>query len=92
VEESFELGKGFGLDQCQARLYTAILRHAVQVMAALAICAVTAAQLKARTDGQAAPPPGTITLVPPTRTPGTQLRPGQLTIGRCRTTWVPQLM
>jgi len=57
VEESFELGKGcFGLDQCQARLYTAILRHTVLVMAALAICAVTAAQLKDRTDAQAAPP------------------------------------
>jgi hypothetical protein len=57
VEESFELAKGcFGLDQCQARLYTAILRHAVLVMAALAICAVTAAQLKGRTDAQAPPP------------------------------------
>ena len=33
----------FGLDQCQARLYTAILRHLVLVMAALAVCAVTAA-------------------------------------------------
>ena len=55
VEESFELGKGcFGLDQCQARLYTAILRHIVLVMAALAICAVTAAQLRDRTDTQAA--------------------------------------
>jgi SRSO17 transposase len=58
VEESFELGKGcFGLDQCQARLYTAILRHTVLVMAALAVCAVTAAQLRDRTDTQA-PPPG----------------------------------
>ena len=57
VEESFELGKGcFGLDQCQARLYTAILRHIVLVMAALAICAVTAAQLRDRTDAQAPPP------------------------------------
>jgi hypothetical protein len=38
VEESLELGRGcFGLDQCQARLYTAILRHAVLVMADLAI-------------------------------------------------------
>ncbi|HEX3960933.1 MAG TPA: IS701 family transposase [Trebonia sp.] len=46
VEETFELGKGcFGLDQCQARLYTAILRHAVLVMAALAVCAVTADQI-----------------------------------------------
>ena len=44
MEESFELGKGcFGLDQCQARLYTAILRHIVLVMAAFAVCAVTAA-------------------------------------------------
>jgi SRSO17 transposase len=59
VEESFEFGKGcFGLDQCQARLYTAILRHAVLVMAALAVCAVTAAQLRDRTDAQAPPPAG----------------------------------
>jgi len=133
VEEGFELAKGcFGLDQCQARLYTAILRRTVLVMAALAVCAVTAAQLRERTGAQAPPParpgdmppadpadpahrprrqaaarrrapapraarphcplapvaptsPGTIPLVPPTRTPGTQLRPGQLTIGRCRT-------
>ena len=57
VEESFELGKGcFGLDQCQARLYTAVLRHLVLVMAALAVCAVTAAQLRDRT-GVEAPPP-----------------------------------
>jgi SRSO17 transposase len=57
VEESFELSKGcFGLDQCQARLYTAILRHIALVMAALAICAVTAAQLRNRTDTQAPPP------------------------------------
>ena len=59
VEESFELAKGcFGLDQCQARLYTAILRHLVLVMAALAVCAVTAAQLRERTDTQAPPPDG----------------------------------
>jgi hypothetical protein len=57
VEESFELSKGcFGLDQCQARLYTAIARHIALVMAALAICAVTAAQLRNRTDTQAPPP------------------------------------
>ena len=57
VEEGFEFGKGyFGLDQCQARLYTAILRHIVLVMAALAICAVTAAQLRDHTDTQAPPP------------------------------------
>ena len=57
VEESFEFGKGcFGLDQCQARLHTAIRRHTVLVMAALAICAVTAALLRDRTDSQAPPP------------------------------------
>jgi SRSO17 transposase len=45
AEEDFELGKNcFGLDQSQARLYTAIARHTVVVMAALAICAVTAAR------------------------------------------------
>jgi SRSO17 transposase len=59
VEESFQLGKGcFGLDQCQARLYTAVLRHIVLVMAALAVCAVTAAMLRERTDTQAPPPAG----------------------------------
>lgn len=59
VEEDFELGKDcFGLDQCQARLYTAILRHIVLVMAALAICAVTAALLRGRTGSQAPPPTG----------------------------------
>ena len=59
VEESFQLGKGcFGLDQCQARLYTAILRHIVLVMAAFAVCAVAAAWFRDRTDAQAAPPAG----------------------------------
>jgi len=69
VEEGFELSKDcFGLDQCQARLYTAILRHVVLVMAAFAICAVTAAMLRARTDTQAPPPsaPGQ----PPPADPG----------------------
>ena len=69
VEEDFRTGKdSLGLDQCQARLYTAIQRHAVLVMAALAICAVTAAQLKDRTGTQAPPPvtPGQ----PPPRDPG----------------------
>ena len=57
VGEDFELGKDcLGLDQCQARLYTAILRHIVLVMAALAVCAVTAAQLRDRTGTQAPPP------------------------------------
>jgi SRSO17 transposase len=57
VEEDFEFSKDqFGLDQCQARLYTAIARHTVLVMAALAICALAAARLKERTDTQAPPP------------------------------------
>jgi SRSO17 transposase len=57
VEEGFEFGKDyFGLDQCQARLCTAIRRHLVLVMAALAICAVTAAQLRNRTGTQPPPP------------------------------------
>jgi SRSO17 transposase len=65
VEEGFEFGKDcFGLDQCQARLYTAILRHIVLVMAALAICAVTAALLRTCTDTQA-PPPGAPGQAPP---------------------------
>ena len=54
VEECFELGKDcFGLDQSQVRLYAAIARHTVLVMAALAACAITAALLRDRTDTQA---------------------------------------
>jgi SRSO17 transposase len=56
-EEDFEFGKDcFGLDQSQVRLYTAIARHTVLVMAAVAICAVTAAQLRRRTGTQAPAP------------------------------------
>lgn len=66
VEETFEFSKdSFGLDQCQARLYTAIVRHTVLVMTALAICAIAAARLKTRTDTQA-PPPNTPDQQPPT--------------------------
>jgi SRSO17 transposase len=69
VEESFEFAKGsFGPGQCQARLYTAILRHLVLVMAALAVCAVTAAALRDRTGPQAAPPAGPD--APPPASPG----------------------
>jgi hypothetical protein len=50
VEEGFEFGKDhFGLDHSQVRLYTALLRHIVLTLAALAVCAVTAAQAKTRT-------------------------------------------
>jgi SRSO17 transposase len=69
VEEDFEFAKdGFGLDQSQVRLYHAILRHTILVMAALAICAVTAALLKDRTSTQAPMPvrPGQ----PPPADPG----------------------
>jgi SRSO17 transposase len=65
VEEDFEFGKGsFGLDQCQARLYTAIMRHIVLVMAALAICAITAARLRRRT-GTQVPLPAASDQAPP---------------------------
>jgi SRSO17 transposase len=69
VEEQFRLGKDrFGLDQAQVRLYTAIARHTVLVMAALAICAITAALLKPGTNAQAPSPvrPGQ----PPPADPG----------------------
>ena len=49
-KESFEPGKGcFGLNQCQARLYTAILRHAV---------------LRPPPTGPDAPPPAEPGLIP----------------------------
>ena len=57
VEECFELSNDhLGLDQSQVRLYTAITRHTVLVMAALVACAVTAALLRDHTDTQAPPP------------------------------------
>jgi len=72
AEEDFEFGKDcFGLDQSQVRLYTAIARHTVLVMAALAICAVTAALLRRRTGTQAPapaladqPPPAEFGMIP----------------------------
>jgi SRSO17 transposase len=57
AEEDFEFSKDcFGLDQSQVRRYTAIARHTALVMAALAICAVTAALLRRRTGTQAPAP------------------------------------
>jgi hypothetical protein len=57
AEENFQFSKGcFGLGQSQVRLYTAIARHTVLVMAALAICAITAALLRRRTSTQARAP------------------------------------
>lgn len=49
VEEGFEFGKDhFGLDHSQVRGYVPLLRHVVLTLAALAVCAVTAAQAKTR--------------------------------------------
>lgn len=57
VEEDFQVGKDqFGLDHSQVRLYTALLRHIVLTMIALAACAVTAAAMRTVTN-TAAPPP-----------------------------------
>ena len=57
AEEDFEFGKDcFGLDQSQVRLYTAIARRTVLVMAAVAICAVTAALLRLRRRPRRPPP------------------------------------
>lgn len=57
VEEDFQVGKDrFGLDHSQVRFYTALLRHIVLAMIALAVCAVTAAAMRTVTN-TAAPPP-----------------------------------
>ncbi len=74
IEEDHEFGKGqFGFDQSQVRLYTPIMRHIVLVMAALAVCAVTAAQ--ARTRNEPLPTPDT-----PTQPPPADLGPIPLTV------------
>jgi SRSO17 transposase len=57
VEEDFQVGKDhFGLDHSQVRLYTALLRHLVLTMIALAACAVAAAALRHVTNTLAPPP------------------------------------
>jgi SRSO17 transposase len=64
IEEDHEFGKDqFGFDQSQARLYTPIMRHIVLVMAALAICAIAAAD--ARTHAPPLPTPTSATQPPP---------------------------
>ena len=75
VEEDHEFGKDqFGYDHAQVRLYTPVMRHLTLVMAALAICAVTAAGLRAtspapptptRADQQPPHDPGLIPLTVP---------------------------
>jgi SRSO17 transposase len=65
VEEDFQVGKdAFGLDHSQVRTYPALLRHLVLAMAALAVCAVTAAQTRI-TSSQPAAPPTSPNQVPP---------------------------
>jgi SRSO17 transposase len=65
VEEDFQTGKDhFGLDHSQVRLYTALLRHLVLAIAALAISAVTAAAMRQRS-GALPPPPVHPTEAPP---------------------------
>jgi hypothetical protein len=50
VEEDHEFGKDqFGFDQSQARLFMPIMRHITLAIAALAVCAVTAAAARAHT-------------------------------------------
>lgn len=64
VEEDHEFGKDqFGFDQSQVRRYTPIMRHIALVMAALAVCAVTAAH--ARADAEPPPTPTSPTEPPP---------------------------
>ncbi|MEU8343712.1 hypothetical protein AB0C74_18605 [Spirillospora sp. NPDC048832] len=64
-EEDLQTGKdAFGLDHSQARTYPALLRHLVLAMAALAVCAVTAARARTTT-GHSSPPPTSRDDVPP---------------------------
>lgn len=64
IEEDHEFGKDqFGFDQSQARLYTPIMRHIVLVIAALAVCAIAAAD--ARTHTRPLPTPTSPTQRPP---------------------------
>jgi SRSO17 transposase len=68
IEEDHEFGKDqFGFDQFQVRLYTPIMRHIVLVMAALAVCAVTAADARTRAEPPRAPSSPT---QPPPTDPG----------------------
>jgi hypothetical protein len=58
MREDNKIGGGccFGLNKSQARLCTAIVRHTVLVMAALAICAAIAALIRRRTDTRSPAP------------------------------------
>jgi SRSO17 transposase len=69
VEEDFRTGKNhFGLDHSQVRLYQSLMRHLTLAIAALAICSVTAAAVKQRTNTL---PPAPVDLdQPPPADPG----------------------
>jgi SRSO17 transposase len=57
VEENFQFSKDyFGLDQSQVRVYKAIKRYTIIVIVTLGIFAVTAAEMRQKTDRQAPPP------------------------------------
>ena len=59
IEEDFQVGKDhFGLDHSQVRRYTALQRHLVLTIIALAACAVTAAATRQSTNTTAALPTG----------------------------------
>jgi SRSO17 transposase len=69
VEEDFQVGKDqFGLDHSQVRLQHALVRHLALAMMALAICATTAAAMRARTS--TLPPPPTAPDQEPPADPG----------------------
>jgi hypothetical protein len=57
VEQDFALGKSwFRLADSQVRRYTTITRHLALAMAALAVCAITAALARPRTTALERPP------------------------------------
>ncbi len=72
VEEDFQIAKShFGLDESQVRTYTALRRHIVLTMAALAVCATAAANARDRAPALPAtptspdqPPPADPGLIP----------------------------
>jgi SRSO17 transposase len=69
VEEDFQVGKDqFALDHSQVRRYHALVRHLALAMTALAICATTAATMRAKTS--TLPPPPTTPDQDPPEDPG----------------------
>ena len=79
--KTFEFGKDhFGLDHSQVRLYTAVLRHIVLTMAALAVCAVTAAAEKSRGPATRPPQPPRPATTPRHRADHAHCRRGQTTV------------